>query len=96
MPNFSTTASPVYMPFFPPEESEQAPVVFPPNVKSLDHWGSAIITYGSHKGKRYHDVYDIMHYRQWINDHKSQLTCPGAIDFSAYVTARQSAMRSPQ
>ena len=71
-----------------PETSVGMEIKFPPNVKSLEHWGTAVVQQGKYAGKSYSTVFGDEDYKKWLTTHFATLKAPPIVDLAKYVVCR--------
>ena len=76
-----------YLPEFSVGAVETDEIVLPSNVKSLHHWGFALVGFGKHKGSRYREIYHgDPSYIRWICS-RSKNASPAQLDFIKFSRA---------
>ncbi len=68
-------------------------IALPTNVRSLEHWGTAVVQRGKHKDWRYAEVWEQdRSYFNWLHGRHEELS-PPMRDLSAYGMLRQQQQR---
>ena len=73
------------------EASGEMEIQLPPNVKNLDHWGTAVVQQGKYQGQKYKTVFDDAHYKEWLMARCACLKHPAMVDLAKYVICRAQA-----
>ena len=73
------------------EASGEIEIQLPPNVKSLDHWSTAVVQQGKFQGQSYKTAFDNYSYRKWLMDNFGSLKSPAIVDLAKYVICQYKA-----
>ena len=73
------------------DASGEIEIQLPPNVKDLDHWGTALVQQGKYQGQSYKTAFDNEIYRKWLMDNFGSLKAPAIVDLAKYVICKTKA-----
>ena len=73
------------------EALSEIEIQLPPNVKSLDHWSTAVVQQGKFKGQSYKTAFDDDVYRKWLMDNFGSLKSAAIVDLAKYVICQTKA-----
>ena len=73
------------------EASSEIEIQLPANVKSLEHWSTAVVLQGKFQGKSYKAAFDDDSYRKWLMDNFGTRKTAAIIDLAKYVICQTKA-----